>query len=111
MGLFQNDKTATNYYEYQNSRAEFTKENSKMKLALEEKTLDPQNIEYDKVHVTIYEGVGLGENWRVESSLDSQEIDSATEGFVKVRKKFQSIPQKQKSNILISIIRRVFGKK
>lgn len=53
MGLFKEDKSAQDYYQFQNARVEFTKENAKMKNSIKQKTNDPENIEYDKVHTTI----------------------------------------------------------
>jgi hypothetical protein len=51
---------------------------------------DPENIEYDKGHTTIYSGVGLGEDWRVDESIDYEEITTASNGFKKVTAKFHS---------------------
>ena len=77
MGLFEEDKSADDYYQYQDARKVFTKENRKMTNSIKQKTNDPENIEYNKVHTTVYSGVGLGEDWRVDESIDHKEISTA----------------------------------
>jgi hypothetical protein len=109
MGLFKKDKSADEYYHYQDARKEFTKENSKMTNSIKQKTNDPENIEYDKIHTTIYSGVGLGEDWRVDESIDYEEINTASSGFKKVTAKFQTFTEKQESNSILFIIKRIFG--
>ncbi|MBK8396764.1 MAG: hypothetical protein IPL26_16220 [Leptospiraceae bacterium] len=48
-----------------------------MTNSIKQKTNDPENIEYNKVHTTVYSGVGLGEDWRVDESIDHKEISTA----------------------------------
>lgn len=109
MGLFKKDDAADDYYRYQDARKEFTNENNKMKISIKQKTNDPENIEYDKVHTTIYSGIGLGTDWRVDESINYEEINSASGGFRKVTTKFQTLTEKQESGSILSIIKRIFG--
>ena len=45
-----------------------------MRNVIHQKTSDPENIRYDKIHVEIYSGVGLGKDWRIEQCQESNEI-------------------------------------
>ncbi len=54
--------------EFDEARKAFTDTNNKMTDMINSKTIDPDNINYAKVHTTIYENVGLGKSWRVDKS-------------------------------------------
>lgn len=45
--------------EYDKARKEFTDTNNKMTDIIHSKTIDTDNINYAKVHTTIYENIGL----------------------------------------------------
>lgn len=112
MNLFKNDNSADEYYDFQQARSYFTRENIKMRSTVKKKTEDPENIEYDKVHVEIYKGSGVGENWTVEKAKNSQEIKNATVGFKHVTKSISPYPDKSiKSNKLLDLIRFFFRRK
>jgi hypothetical protein len=57
MGLFANNHSSE-YEEFQEARQEFKEENKSMRFAIHKKTVDPKSIPFDKVHTTIYQGVG-----------------------------------------------------
>ncbi|MBP6739689.1 MAG: hypothetical protein KA146_06845 [Leptospiraceae bacterium] len=113
MELFKKDKSSEEYYKYKEAREKFTEENVEMKITLNQKVSDPKNIQYDKVHITIYDQVGLGEDWRVEQSLAANEIDTAANGFSKVNNSFKKtyLDGEVQSSSLLSKIVSVFKKK
>ena len=112
MELFKKDKSSE-YYKYKEAREKFTEENVEMKITLNQKVSDPKNIQYDKVHVTIYDQVGLGEDWRVEQSLASDEIETAANGFSKVNNSFKKnfMDDEVQSSSLLSKIISIFKKR
>ena len=81
MDLFKKDKASEEYYKYKEAREKFTEENVDMKVTLNQKVDNPKNIQYDKVHTTIYDQVGLGNDWRVDNSLVADEIETAANSF------------------------------
>jgi len=113
MELFKKDKSSEEYYKYKEAREKFTEENVDMKVTLNQKVNDSKNIQYDKVHITIYDQVGLGEDWRVEHSLVSEEVETAANGFSKVNNSFKKnyLDGEVQSSSLLSKIISVFKKK
>ena len=113
MELFKKDKSSEEYYKYKEAREKFTEENVEMKITLNQKVSDPKNIQYNKVHVTIYDQVGLGEDWRVEQSLASDEIETAANGFSKVNNSFKKnfMDDEVQSSSLLSKIISIFKKR
>ncbi|MEM7182458.1 MAG: hypothetical protein AAF518_16205 [Spirochaetota bacterium] len=85
MELFNRDdyltEEATQKEEFKKARNKFTKKNKEMTDQIKEKVIDPENVEYDKVHVEIYKGVGLGKGWKVGKSKKPEEINIASKGF------------------------------
>ena len=108
--MFKNDDTYREYSEFINARKEFSQEDRKMTGSIKKKTIDPDKVEYDKVHVEVYSGVSLGEAWRVNDSIKAEEIQRASEGFRKVTKKFDSFTEKQESSSILTIIKRLFNR-
>ena len=90
MELFKDDRQAEKYYKFQEAREEFTEEDNNMTKAIKRQTLDPEKIPYDQAHVEIYSQVGLGESWRIEQSIEAGEIKTASAGFQKVTREFDS---------------------
>ena len=113
MELFKKDKSSEEYYKYKEAREKFTEENVEMKITLNQKVNDSKNIQYDKVHITIYDQLGLGEDWRVEQSLVSDEVETAANGFNKVNNSFKKnyLDGEIQSSSLLSKIISVFKKK
>ncbi|MCB1194145.1 MAG: hypothetical protein H7A23_17935 [Leptospiraceae bacterium] len=112
MNLFNKDSSADEYYEFEQIRSDFTRENIKMRGTVKKKIEDPENIKYDRLHVEIYKGSGVGESWTVEEAKNSQEIKIATGGFKHVTKSLSPYPDKSiKSNKLLELIRFFFRRK
>lgn len=75
------------------------------------KTIDVENVNYAKVHTTIYENVGLGKNWRVDKSNSAKEINTASNGFETVSEGLNEQADKSIfSNWLIGLIKTFLGK-
>ena len=113
MDLFKKDKASEEYYKYKEAREKFTEENVDMKVTLNQKVDNPKNIQYDKVHTTIYDQVGLGNDWRVDNSLVAEEIETAANGFHKVTSSFNKnyLDGEVQSVSLLDKIISVFKKK
>ncbi|MEM7183087.1 MAG: hypothetical protein AAF518_19410 [Spirochaetota bacterium] len=114
MELFNNDKQAQDFYEFQEARKEFTHENKTMKRSIKRQTIDPENIAYDEIHIQIYSLSDLGKDWRVEEIQSTKEIQIVSASFQKVSKHFTILRQmnrKIQSSWIANIIRKVFHKK
>lgn len=108
MELFnKNDKEAKDYYEFKEAREKFTERNNEMTETIKDKTIDPKNVDFGQAHVNIYEGVGLGKDWRVDQSESSEEINQASLGFKKVSVNLQ--PKRDKSMLASSLLNWIKG--
>lgn len=97
--------------EYDKARKEFTDTNNKMTDIIHSKTIDTDNINYAKVHTTIYENIGLWKNWRVDKSESTNEIYKASDGFEKVSDGLSEQADKSIfANWLVGLIKSFFGK-
>ncbi len=107
------DADAVNYYQMKDARKQFSDSNKNMKSSIHEKTLDPENVNYDHVNLEVYHGVGLGKNWRVGKSETVEELQKATEGFDTVSDKFHKIDtnHKKASHKILSFISYIFRKR
>lgn len=111
MSLFSNEKSLQEYEKYKKAREEFRDANSEMTDTLDLKTIDSKKIDYAKVHISVYDKVGLGKEWRIEKSQNSLEIESATGGFQTVSKGLEPFPDKSIwSKNLIKLILSFFKK-
>ena len=112
MKLFTNDESADKFYEFQDARENFTRENKKMRSSVTRKTEDSENIEYDKIHVEVYQNVGLKADWSVVTSRNPEELKTASSGFKVVTQKIAAYPNNSiKSNLLLDLIKFFFRKK
>ncbi|MEM7183317.1 MAG: hypothetical protein AAF518_20560 [Spirochaetota bacterium] len=90
---------------YNKARRKFSKQENKMVATINEKTKDPENINYGKVHIEIYNEVGLGKEWRVGKSKNSNEIEKASSGFKTVTTGMEPYdPKSQDSKSIIGLI-------
>lgn len=86
--LTEEGKKKNKQEEVKKARKRFTKTNNEMTEQIDEKVIDSDKI-YDKAHIEIYDGVGLGRDWRVGKGKDKyknskEELDKASGGFEKV---------------------------
>ncbi len=96
MELFsKNDKNAKDYYDFKEAREKFTERNNEMTETIKDKTIDSGNVDFAQAHINIYEGVGLGTDWRVDKSDSANDINQASQGFKKVSLNLQ--PKRDKS--------------
>ncbi|MEM7184514.1 MAG: hypothetical protein AAF518_26695 [Spirochaetota bacterium] len=63
-------------------------------LTPKEKTFDRENIDYSKVHIEIYQGTKLGKDWRVDTSKQTNEIQTAVNGLTDVTYGLENYPSK-----------------
>ena len=108
MELFPKNNEAE---KFDHARKTFTNTNNKMTDMINSKTIDKDNINYAKVHTTIYENVGLGKNWRVDKSDNANEINTASDGFERVSDGLSEQADKSIfASWLIGLIKSFFGK-
>lgn len=114
MELFDRDDFLTDdakeEEKFKQARKRFTKRNKDMTDRIDKKVIDNKNVDYGKVHVEIYDGVGLGKKWRVNKSKDSAELNTASNGFVKVSDELDKRKSKFYSEKLIRLIASIFKK-
>ncbi|MBK8393689.1 MAG: hypothetical protein IPL26_00340 [Leptospiraceae bacterium] len=77
---------------------------------IKDKTIDSENVDFAQAHINIYEGVGLGTEWRVDKSESADDINQASQGFKKVSLNLQ--PKRDNSmsaSSLLGWIKRLFS--
>lgn len=106
MELFSKDDSFKEYKNFKKAREDFKDANAEMTDAIDLKTSDAKNVNYAEVHTNVYENVGLGKDWRVEKSKNTNELEIAADGFQTVTDGLEPYPDKsiQSKNILQVIL-------